>query len=87
MEDGGLTSSFSILHPQSSLVLSTFREVVWAKNKSLDPLAPGNGLHDLRQVRQSNVTVKEMIGLDQNADAARALVQATRRAGARLHLR
>lgn len=65
---------------------STSREIVGAKNQPLDPLTAGNSIHDFGHVGHSDPPVKEMIGLDQNANSTRALVETARSANACLEL-
>jgi hypothetical protein len=61
-----------------------FRQVFRGKDEPLDPFSAHKPLDDLGHVRHRNPTVKKVIGLDQDADATRALVKAARRANARL---
>ena len=42
-------------------------------------------IDNFREVGHGHVTVKEVVGLDQDADAARALIEATAGADPRLH--
>jgi len=72
----------------------TAREIVRRKNQTLDTRVRGQRLHDLGHVGQSHAAVKVMVRLDENADAARTLIEAARLADAsakfreapRLHL-
>ena len=63
------------------------RQVVGRQNQALHPQAVRERFHDLRQIGQSDMPVKEMIGFHQNADAARTLVEAARFADARPEFR
>jgi hypothetical protein len=63
---------------------SSPRQVVGTEDKSLDPLTARDSVDDFRHVRHGDAAIKEMIGFDQNADSARALVEATRGANASL---
>ena len=65
---------------------STFRQVFRGKDEPLDPLSARDSFYNLGHIRQRDPAVKKVIGLNQDADAARALVKATRRANARLDL-
>jgi len=64
----------------------TFRQVFRGKHEPLEPLSGHNPFDDLGHIRHHDPAVKKVIGLDQDADAARALVKAARRANARLGL-
>jgi hypothetical protein len=65
---------------------SAIRQVFRGKHETLDPVATRNPFHDLGQISHCDVTVKEVIGLDQDTDATGALIQAARgaRAGSKL---
>lgn len=62
----------------------TFRQVFRGKDEPLDPLSAHNPFDDLGHIRHRDPAVEKMIGLEQDADAARALVKAARRANTRL---
>ena len=62
---------------------SAAAQVAGSKDKSFNPAANGDPIHNLRDVRHGDMAIKEMIRLDQDTDAARALIEATRRAHAR----
>lgn len=61
---------------------SPFCQIFRGKYEPLDPLSVHNSFDDLGHIGHRDPAVKKVIGLDQNADAARALVEATRRANA-----
>jgi len=63
------------------------RQVIGSQHKPLDPLAARERFNDFGQIRGRHPTVKEMVGLDQDTNAARALVEAARGAGTRPELR
>jgi hypothetical protein len=65
---------------------SSSRQIVGRKNKAFDPLAAHDSFHDFGDVRYGDAAIKEMVGLDQDADAARALVETTGGANAGLEL-
>ena len=65
---------------------SALRQVIWRKDEAFDSLTACDPFHDLGHIRYRDPPVKKVIGLDQNADAARTLVKAARRANARLDL-
>jgi hypothetical protein len=62
---------------------STFRQVFGGKDEPLDSLSGHNRFDDLWHIRHRNPAVKKMIGLDQDADATRALVKTARSTNAR----
>jgi quercetin dioxygenase-like cupin family protein len=62
------------------------RQIGGTEDKALHTLAAGDSFHDLRHVRHGDAAVKKMIGLDQNADAAGALIETARGADAGLDL-
>jgi hypothetical protein len=66
---------------------SAARQVGGSKHQPLDPPAAPERFNDLGDVRQRDPAIKEMIGLDQDANATGTLVEAARRAGARLQFR
>jgi hypothetical protein len=63
------------------------RQIVRREHQALEPPAARQRLHDLRDIGRSDTTVKKMVGLDQNADAARTLVEAARFADTRAEFR
>jgi hypothetical protein len=63
------------------------RKIVRREHKTLYAFAARQRFHDLRDIGRSDAPVKEMVWLDQNADAARTLVEATRFTDARAEFR
>ena len=63
------------------------REVAGAKDQPLDPLTARQRFYYFRHVRQRDSAIKEMIGLDQDTNAAGTLIEAARLADPRLDLR
>ena len=61
-------------------------QFVGSKHKAFYAAAGDESIHDRGDVRESNASVKEMVGLDQNGYTGGALIEATRRANARLYL-
>lgn len=57
------------------------RQVNRRKDETFDSLTGGDPFHDFWQISHGDVPVKKVIGLDQDANAAGTLVQATRGAG------
>jgi hypothetical protein len=76
----------SILHPLSSILASVFvsplRQVIRGKDETFNSLTACDPFHDFWQIGHRDVTVKEVIGLDQDTDATGTLVETTRGAGA-----
>lgn len=66
---------FSILYPPSSLLLSAFRQVISRQDEAFDSFTARDSFDDFGHVRERDVAIEEMIGLDQDADPARALIQ------------
>ena len=66
--------------------LST-RELVRIKHQPLDAFTGNERLDDFRHIRHCDVPVKEMVRLDEDADTARALIEAARFTDARAELR
>lgn len=62
------------------------RKVAGSEHQPLDPLTARERLHNLRQVRQFDPAIKEMIGLNQDTNTARTLVEAARLADPRAEL-
>ena len=58
-------------------------EIIVAQNQPLDAPIARQRVDDLGHVGQGHSPVKEVVGLDENADAARALVEAAGGARAR----
>jgi hypothetical protein len=74
---------FSILYfPSSLCFVLALRQVLWRQNETVDSLTVCDPFDDFRQVSHCDVTIKEVIGLHQDADAAGTLVETTRGAGA-----
>ena len=63
---------------------STSRQVFLREEQSLDPLAARDPVDDFSHVCRRDLAIKEMVGLDRNRHAARALVEAAARTDARL---
>jgi hypothetical protein len=64
--------------------VSALRQVIGRKDEAFDSLTGYDPFHDFGQISHGNVTVEEVIGLDQDANTARALIEAARLAGPRL---
>jgi hypothetical protein len=62
------------------------RQVVGGEDEAFDPVAAHESFHNLGYVGDSDAPIKEMIGLNQNTDTARALVETTGGANAGLEL-
>jgi len=60
---------------------STAGKVFVGQDQTFNARLTSERLHDLGDIGQGHMAVKEMIGLDENADAARALIETTRFAG------
>src|SRR4030095_10717551 len=58
----------------SSRNFSVFCQISFRENQSFDTLTLRERVHDLGYVRQCDSAVKEMVRLDQNRHAARALI-------------
>lgn len=58
------------------------RQVGGTEDEPFDALTARERFHDFRDVGQRDTAVKEMVGLDQDANTARALIEAARCAGA-----
>ena len=65
---------------------SSSRQVFGSEDEAFDAVAAHDSFHDLGDVGDSDAAVEEMVGLDQDADAARALVETTGGANAGLEL-
>lgn len=65
---------------------SPSRQVFGSEDEAFDPVAGHDSFHDLGDVGHRDAAIKEMVGFDQDADAARALVETTGRANAGLEL-
>ena len=63
------------------------RQIVRREHQALDAPSACERFHDLRNIGRSDTPVKEVVRLDQNADAARTLVEAARFADARAEFR
>ena len=63
------------------------REIVRGEHQTLDASIAGQRFHDLGQIRQGDASVKVVIGFDENADAAGALVETARLADASAEFR
>jgi hypothetical protein len=61
-------------------------QVFGGEDKAFDPAAAHNPFDDFGDVGDRDAAIKEMIGLDQNADTARALVETTGGTNARPEL-
>jgi hypothetical protein len=59
------------------------RQILGSEHQALEALTGGKPLYDFRNIRPRDATIKKMVGLDQDADAAGALIEAARGAGAR----
>ena len=87
-ENGGsrFDAVLSVLNPLSSILASVFvsalGQILRAQDEAFDALTACNPFHDFGQVGHCHVAVEEVIGLNQNANTARTLVEATRGAGA-----
>jgi uncharacterized protein YeaO (DUF488 family) len=64
---------------------SAFGQLIATQHEPLNPAAIRDRIDNFRQVGHGHVTVKEMVGLDQDADATRALIEATAGANARFN--
>ena len=67
--------------------MSVSRQFCLAQDEALHALAGRNRLDDFGHVLRGDVSVKEVIGLNQNRDATGALVEATRGAHTGLKFR
>jgi hypothetical protein len=67
--------------------VSPARQIVRGENETLDAPILGQRFDDLRHIGQRHATVEKMIWLDEDADAARALIETARFAGARAEFR
>ena len=56
---------------------STFRQIVKRQDEPFDSLTAGDSFDNLRDIRQRDVAIEEVVGLDQNANATGALIEAT----------
>jgi hypothetical protein len=64
----------------------TATTVIRSKYKTFNRFVFDESVHNLRDVRDRNASVKKVIGFDQNRHAGRALIETTRCADARLEL-
>ena len=62
------------------------REIAGSEDQPLHPLTARERFNNFGDIRQRDPAIKEMIGLDENADSAGALIQAARCASACLEL-
>ena len=60
--------------------------VICSNHETFNRLILDQSIHNLRDVRDRNASVKKVIGFDQNRHAGRALIETTRCADARLEL-
>ena len=78
------SQELEILRPaQDDSLESAARQLFVCQYQPLDASVGRNRLYDFGHVRQRHVAIKEMIGFNQDADAARALIETTRLAGTR----